>query len=77
MIFIPCMGRKPVLPIEKEMPDDTTPDGANVWENDVDKYAGELVKVKKALYSRAHRNIMTAQSRQKRDYDNKHHHSKV
>ena len=74
MIFFPCMGRKPVLPIEKEMLDDTTPDGANVWENDVNKYAGEL---KKDLYSRAHRDIMTAQSRQKRDYDNKHHHSKV
>ena len=71
------MGRKPVLPIEKEMLVDTTPDGDNVWENYVDNYAGELVKVKKDLYSRANRNIMTAQSQQKRDYDNKHHHSKV
>ena len=68
------MGRKPVLPIEKEMLDDTTPD---VWENDVEKYAEELVKVKKDLYDRAHRNIKTAQSQQKRDYANKHHHKRV
>ncbi len=77
VIHLPCIGRKPVLPIERELLNESTPEGDDNWEDDVDEYCEELVKLRKDLYGRAYKNIKIAQGRQKRDYDNKHHRKKV
>ena len=71
-----CYHRKPILPIERELVYDVETDVEDEGDN-VQKYCEDMIKLKNDLFSKADQNIKEAQTRQKRDYDKKHHHKKV
>ena len=51
------------------MLDKTTSDDEDIFEDDVDRYADELIKQRKGLFAKAHKNIKIAQGRQKKYHD--------
>ena len=60
--------RKPICDVETDVQDD----GDNV-----NKYCEDMMRVRNDLFSKADQNIKEAQTRQMRDYDQKHHNKKV
>ena len=63
--------RKPVLPIESELLPSDLSSGSDE-ECDVNKYCKSMLHMRKNLFSKANKNIKSAQARYKRDFDKRH-----
>lgn len=77
--FLTLIRRKPILPIEMEFmqSDDSNNNSDGNGRDSIDKYCGEMMKLKKDLFSKADKKIKNSQASYKRYYDNKHHKRKV
>lgn len=64
-----------MLPVDFEGKKDTNKESEH--ECDVEKRFHEMIEIKKEIVSKAHKNIMEAQTRYKKDFEKKHQQKEV